>query len=160
MCEARGWGWTWAKALYRPILWLLGLHWSMCKQFYVFILYSRSCILISSVGAVSYLFLFVQGLLLKVELYEGSFSVSCFSLTIESCNGNQLNGTFCQELVRYDLPLVVCIQFYLFLPTCGARLEVVFGIWMKSNLFQFIENKTHFSNSWYAKMSLFLNGLE
>ena len=24
----------------------------------------------------------------EVELYEGSFSVSCFSLTIESCNGN------------------------------------------------------------------------
>ena len=30
-------------------------------------------------------------------------------------------------------------------------------IWMKSNLFRFIEGQTHFSTSWHFKMSLTLN---
>ena len=69
----------------------------------------------------------------------------------------QLNGTFCQELVPYDFPLVVLHKISIIAFHLWCMLGGSVWIWMKSNLFRFIEGQTHFSTSWHAKLSLTLN---
>lgn len=39
----------------------------------------------------------------------------------------QLSGTFCWELVPFDIFWLFCIQNHYFFPTCDAYLEVLFG---------------------------------
>ena len=66
---------------------------------------------------------------------------------------------FCENLVPYDFPLVVLhtksiISLHLWWMLGGSV-----WIWMRGNLFQFIEDQTHYSSSWHHKKSLTLNEL-
>jgi hypothetical protein len=79
-----------------------------------------------------------------------------FDLRLIYCTNLQLNDTFCQELVHYDFLVVVMhiislISFHLWCMLGGSV-----WIWIKSNLFWFIECQTHISTSWHAKMRLIL----
>ena len=63
----------------------------------------------------------------------------------------------CWELVPYDIPLVVLHTKSIIFFHSWCILGGSVCVWMKRNLFQFIHDKTHFSTSWHAKMSLTLN---
>ena len=68
-----------------------------------------------------------------------------------------LNGTFRQELVSYDVSLVVLLIISIISFHFWHILGDSVWIWIKSNLFWFIEGKTHISTSWHAKMSFTLS---
>ena len=63
----------------------------------------------------------------------------------------QLNGTFCQALVPYNFPLVVLHTISAMFFHVWCMLWGSVWIWMKSNLFWFIEGQAHYSTSWHAK---------
>ena len=65
---------------------------------------------------------------------------------------------FFWELVPMIFHWLICIQNQQFSKIVWCMLGGSVWIWMKSNLFRFIEGQTTYSTSWHAKMSLTLNG--